>query len=218
MRLDDALDQIADIRRRMAGAGTFRGYRSTTALFSAAVAVFTAAVQPAWVPRPDKHPIAYLDLWAAAAVVCTVVTAAGLWRYRSTPTERALARSAVTQLLPCLVVGGLLTYVLSVVAAESLWLLPGLWAILFGLGVLASRPLLPQPVEWVGLFYLLAGLGSIAWSATHARFSPWVMGVPFGVGQLAGAGVLYWTLERGHNTGVDAGVDAEERDGHGQED
>jgi hypothetical protein len=29
-----------------------------------------------------------------------------------------------------------------------------------------------------------------------AALSPWAMGVPFGLGQLFAAGVLYWTLER----------------------
>jgi hypothetical protein len=29
--------------------------------------------------------------------------------------------------------------------------------------------------------------------------SPWAMGVPFGVGQLLAAAVLYWTLERNHD-------------------
>jgi hypothetical protein len=197
MHLDDALDQIADIRRRMAGATLFRGYRSTTALFSSGVAAVTAVAQAVYIPSPEKDLPGYLDLWCGAAVVCTVVAGAGMWRARSqSPVQRELARSAAGQLLPCLIVGGLLTYVLFAAAHSALWLLPGLWSILFGLGILASRPLLPQPVEWVGLFYLLAGLGVVGWSAHHAPFSPWLMGVPFGAGQLAGAGVLYWTLER----------------------
>ena len=43
-----------------------------------------------------------------------------------------------------LVVGGLLTYIFARVAWDSLWLLPGLWTILFGMGILASRQLLPR--------------------------------------------------------------------------
>ena len=200
MRLDDALDQIAEVRRRMAGATLFRGYRSTTALASAGVAVGVAAGQAVWLPRPGEHVGAYLDLWCGAAVACCVLAAAGVVanvrRSRTALVQRELARSAVGHLLPCLVAGGLLTVVLATAAPATVWLLPGLWAILFGLGVLASRPLLPRATEWVGLWYLLAGLGAIGWSATHGRFSPWVMAVPFGVGQLAAAAVLYWTLER----------------------
>ena len=197
MHLDDALDQIADIRRRMAGGTTFGGYRATAALFSAGVAVATAAVQAAWLPRPAERVVDYLGLWTGAAAACVAVAAAGVWRARSaSAVQRALARSAVGQLVPCLVTGALLTAVLVEAAPAALWLVPGLWAILFGLGLLASRPVLPRAVEGIGLFYLLAGLASVGWSARHAPFSPWVMGLPFGVGQLAGAAVLYWTLER----------------------
>ncbi len=204
MNLDDALDQIADIRRRMAGGTTFRGYRSTAALFSAAVAGVTAAVQAVWLPRPAERVGDYLALWTAAAVACVAVAAAGVWRARAgSLVQRQLARSAVGQLLPSLIVGGLLTAVLLAAAPAALWLLPGLWALLFGLGLLASRPVLPRAVEGLGLFYLLAGLASVGWSATHAPFSPWVMALPFGVGQLAGAAVLYWTLEREPDAGHD---------------
>jgi hypothetical protein len=200
MRLDEALDQIADIRRRMAGTTVFRGYRSTTALFSAAVAAVVATAQAIWLPRPAEHVLAYLAMWCASALACCAAAAVAVTgqvrRSESALVQRELARSAVAQLLPSLVAGALLTVVLYLAAPASLWLLPGLWAILFGLGVLASRPLLPRAVEPVGLFYLLAGLASVAWSARHGPFSPWVMAVPFGVGQAAAAAVLYWTLER----------------------
>ena len=199
MRLDEALDQIAEVRRRMAGATLFRGYRSTTALASAGVAVGVAVVQAVWLPRPAERAADYLDLWCATAVGCCVMAAAAVVgnvrRSQTALVQRELARSAVAQLLPCLVAGGLLTYVLWSVAPATVWLLPGLWAILFGLGVLASRPLLPAATEWVGRWYLLAGLAAIGWSA-KAPLSPWAMAVPFGVGQSAAAAVLYWTLER----------------------
>ena len=41
MELHDALSQIADIRLQMARTHTFRGYRSSTTLFSAVLAVAT---------------------------------------------------------------------------------------------------------------------------------------------------------------------------------
>ena len=200
MRLDDALDQIADIRRRMAGATVFRGYRSTTAGFSAAVAVGASVAQAVWLPRPSEDLAAYMDLWCGAALACSVVAGAGVVanvrRSRARLVQWELARSAAGALLPSLVAGGLLTVVFWSCAGNVLWLLPGLWSILFGLGVLASRPLLPAGTDWVGRWYLLAGLGVICWSAHHGRFSPWAMAVPFGVGQSAAAAVLYWSLER----------------------
>ena len=49
---------------------------------------------------------------------------------------------------------------------------------------------------WVGVFYMAAGAVSLAWAQGPNAFSPWAMGVPFGVGQLLTAAMLYWTLER----------------------
>ncbi len=100
-------------------------------------------------------------------------------------------------LLPCLVVGGAADGRAVEAAPAALWLLPGLWAILFGLGLLASRPVLPRGGR-VGRPVLPAGRPGVGRVVGHATppFSPWVMGLPFGLGQLAGAAVLYWTLER----------------------
>jgi hypothetical protein len=58
--------------------------------------------------------------------------------------------------------------------------------------------LLPRPTFWVAVFYLGAGLTVLAIPHGDAALSPWMMGVPFGVGQLLAAAVLYRTLERDH--------------------
>jgi hypothetical protein len=199
MELRDALSQIADIHLQMARTRLFRGYRSNTTLFSAAVAVSTAVIQVIAIPDPEHHVMAYLSLWCGAAIVCLVVVGAGIAvRYCRTdsPLERELTLAAVQQFIPCLVVGGLLTYIFARVAPNSLWLLPGLWTILFGMGILASRQLLPREIKWIGAFYLMAGLLSIVWAREFAPFAAWMMGVPFGVGQAGAAAVLYLKLER----------------------
>ena len=73
-------------------------------------------------------------------------------------------------------------------------MLPGMWSMLFGLGVFASRRLLPKATFLVGGFYLLAGLFMI--SIRYAALAAWPMGATFGTGQIAAAGLLYFTLER----------------------
>ena len=83
-------------------------------------------------------------------------------------------------------------------AEGSVGLLPGLWSILFSLGVFASRRLLPRAIVGVAWFYLLAGLGCLAMAQGEASLSPWAMGIPFGGGQLLAAAVLYRTLECDH--------------------
>src|SRR5690606_7063933 len=109
---------------------------------------------------PQLQLSEYLTLWlAAAAINLAIVGAELVWCCRRTGSPRMtrLTRLAVEQFLPCIVAGAVLTTVLALTAPECCWTLPGLWALLFSLGVFASHRLLPRAVFWVGVFYLLAG-------------------------------------------------------------
>ena len=77
-------------------------------------------------------------------------------------------------------------------------MLPGLWSILFGLGVCASCWLLPPQMYAVAVYYLLAGAACILEGQGTAALAPWTMLATFGIGQFLTAAVLYWTLERNH--------------------
>ena len=94
-----------------------------------------------------------------------------------------------------------MTYVLSAVPSyDSLLMLPGLWAILFGLGVFASRRVLPRGTVVVGAWYLLAGILCLSLRKQQQDFGfARQMAVTFGGGQLLAAAVLYWMLERRHD-------------------
>ncbi len=91
-----------------------------------------------------------------------------------------------------------MTLVLWRSAPQSVWLLPGLWQIFYSLGIFASCRLLPRATFWVAVFYLGSGLTVLAWPHAETPLSPWAMGIPFGIGQLLAATVLYCTLERDH--------------------
>jgi hypothetical protein len=103
---------------------------------------------------------------------------------------------AVEQFLPSLVAGGLLTLIMVDRARESVWMLPGLWALLFSLGIFASCRLLPRAVALAGAWYLTAAVLALVWGNGQAALSPWIMGIAFGGGQLLTAVILYITLER----------------------
>jgi hypothetical protein len=68
-------------------------------------------------------------------------------------------------------------------------MLPGLWQVIFSMGVFASCRFLPRQIFAVGVWYLAAGLTCLALGSARA-FSPWAMGVPFGIGQLLVATML----------------------------
>jgi hypothetical protein len=45
-----------------------------------------------------------------------------------------------------------------------------------------------------GVWYLAAGLAWLAFANGAHAYSPWAMAVPFGIGQLLIAAVLYWCV------------------------
>lgn len=101
-----------------------------------------------------------------------------------------MIQSATEQLLPAGVAGVLLTAALYGAAPESLWMLPGLWQILFSLGIFSSCHFLPKAMHAVGVWYLGTGLACIVLANGENAFSPLAMGAPFCVGQLMVAAIL----------------------------
>ena len=75
-------------------------------------------------------------------------------------------------------------------APDALQLLPGLWQIVFSLGVFASCRSLPRGMFAVGVWYLAVGLATLALAAS-APFAALAMAIPFGAGQFLMAFVLY---------------------------
>jgi hypothetical protein len=199
MQLDEALRQISDIRQQMARGEVFRGYRSITVGFSGVAGLSAAVLQPLWVPAPEIELQRYLGLWLGVAAASFVVAGTEVgWRAWSAGAGLARQHTllAVEQFLPCVVVGALVTLCIYRGAPHVAWMLPGLWSLIFGLGVFASYRLLPPQVFWVGSYYVVCGCGCLLWGQGENALSPWLMGISFGGGQLLGAAVLYWTLER----------------------
>jgi hypothetical protein len=201
MELREALAQISEIRDHLARTETFEGYRSATAAASGVLALVAAVVQSASIADPMGHLDTYLGLWIGVAIVSAGMAGIEmLVRCRRSTSETAvrLSRMVVEQFLPCVVVGALLTVAIAVVAPETAWMLPGLWSLVFGLGVFASARLLPRPVVWVAAYYLLAGSACLAGAKRLELLSPWLMACTFGGGQLLAAAVIYWNVERRH--------------------
>ena len=199
MELRDALSQIAEIRAHIAQNETFRGYRSATVAVSGLLALLGASLQAIWIPDPRQDLAVYLKLWIGVATVSFVIFATEIvvrsyWHAESQ--ARQLTLLAVQQFAPCLVAGGLLTYSIVGYAPASADLLPGLWAIVFSLGIFASCRLLPAATIWIAGYYLLGGAAVLICCHGERSLSPWAMAGTFGAGQLLAATVLFFTLER----------------------
>lgn len=192
-----ALDQIAEIHGHLARGEVYRDYRALPVALSGAGAVIAAALQrPILGTAPGGGFVVY---WLVVALLCAPIAAGGVLRgylRAATAAERRHTRTVVGQLLPSLLAGAAVSLALGFAGPEARTLLPGLWSILFALGVFASRPYLPRHIGWVALYYLVAGSGLLLLAAETTRINPWSMGVTFGVGQALAGLVLYWNLER----------------------
>ena len=107
---------------------------------------------------------------------------------------------AIEQFLPSAATGTLLTIAIARFVPAAAWMLPGLWQIVFSLGVFASCRFLPRPMTAAGAWYLLTGLTCIA-LADNRALSPWTMGISFGAGQLLVAAILFFTAKEGRDEG-----------------
>lgn len=195
--LHKALGDIGNIRRQLARSTEFRGYGPATLAATGLIAVAAACVQALWLPDAEHRPLAYLAIWGATAFVSASLIGAQMitraHRIHSGLAEEMI-RMAVEQFLPAIGAGALLTVVLALFVPAALWMLPGLWQILSGLGIFSSCRFLPRAMTNAGAWYLLTGLFCIALAGPRG-LSPWTMGISYGVGQLLIAGVLYW---KGH--------------------
>jgi hypothetical protein len=192
--LDRALADITAIRSQLARGTQFRGYGPMTVAATGFVAMGAAALQALWLPDPESALLEYVGIWVAAAAISTFLIGIEMVA-RSRRIHSGLAdemiHAATEQFVPAGVAGALLTFVLFRFAPQSLWMLPGLWQIVFSLGIFASCRSLPRPMFAAGVWYLAAGLASLAWANGVNAYSPWAMAVPYGIGQLFIAAVLY---------------------------
>jgi len=192
--LQQALSEIHSIRTQVAHGTEFRGYGPASIAISGILALTVAAAQTQWMAKPAAADLwLWLGVWAGTAVVSVLLTGIDTFaraRRVHVGFAKEMVQPAVAQFLPAVMVGFLLTVVMMRTAAQECWMLPGLWELIFSLGVFASCRFLPRLMFAVGVWYLTAGLFCLAAASATRTLSPWLMGVPFGVGQLLVAAVL----------------------------
>jgi len=193
--LDKALADIIAIRSQLAAGTAFRGYGPATIAATSGVALVTAILQHFLLAEPTRHPLTFFFGWAAAALL----SAAMIWIEMLARTRRhhsgladAMIHQAVEQFLPAGIAGVLLAVMLWKFAPETLWMLPGLWQVLVSLGVFASVRSLPRTVAFAGAWYFVAGFVVLLIASHSHALSPWSMGLPFVIGQLLMATIIYF--------------------------
>ena len=191
---DKALAEIAAIRGQVARATRFHGLGAATLAATGLLAAVAASSQAAWLPVPADDVETWLALWCGVAALCAMLI--GLEMVMRTSRARlGLAQemivTAVGRFTPAAVAGVLVTAVLYQRAPGSMWMLPGIWQVVFSLGLFASRDSLPPGIGLAGVWYLATGTVCLSLGAGEFAFAPWLMGFPFAAGQILLAAIVW---------------------------
>ena len=192
--LDKALADIVAIRSQIARDTVFRGVGAATLAGTGGLALACTLGQALWLGDPSARIGLFFGLWIGAALMAFAMIGVEVVR-RSRRLHSGLADAmvwnAIEVFLPAAGAGGCLALVIARFAPAELWMLPGLWQVLVGLGLFAAARILPRAVQGIGAWYLLAGLVVLAVSAETHALSPWTMGLPFLVGQVWLAAIIH---------------------------
>jgi len=204
MNLHRALSEISEIKAQLDRTQSHRGFRSLATLLSAFVVVSMAIFLNRW--ATDVSVSHFINAWALVAAGSVAFAA----------TEMKVHSNLARQLLPSLVVGAAMTFVLSgnqwplfsevnpslteSVHAESVaskhHLLPAVWSMVYGLGLVACVQHLPDAARWVAAWFIVGGIACVIVEQHSMDRLNLQMAVLFGGGQIFLGAILFWNMER----------------------
>lgn len=185
--LERALADIAEVRERLGHVQRFRGYSAIAAAISGAFAIAAGFLQAVLVPHVatthDGH--LYFALWfacCAASVLANYGAIAHWYVNDATARDRWQTTTVGLSMLPALILGAALSF--AFLHANLYALLPGVWYGCYGVGLFASRTMVPRAVVPIAAAFMIAGMGLLFVPAVIA-LQWWVLPLGFGTGQLA---------------------------------
>jgi len=199
--IEQALSDIAGIRAQLASSTRFHGFAPVAIAGSGAFAFLAAMAQTLWPERLSNDPARYVAVWVTVAVAsAALILVEGIARIGRM--HGAMASTMVVgtarQMAPFGAAGAGITLILYDSAPGSVWILPGLWQILIALVGFTSLANLPRAIVWPAGWYFVCGLAVLKLACGGAPLSPWMMGLPFSLGQAAVALILHRDTERRH--------------------
>ncbi|WP_442678795.1 hypothetical protein ACSBM8_14965 [Sphingomonas sp. ASY06-1R] len=191
--VDHALSQLAFIQDRLAASTRFRGLAPLAVGATGAMALIVAAIEDAG-PGYGLPGWLFVPTWVAtAAVAGSLIAVEALARARrlhAGMADRMLA-STLRLLLPFLAAGAAITFVIVRAAPDVIWILPGVWQMLIALTGFSAVGTLPKTIVWPAAWYFLCAIMTLVLGAQAGVPSAWMMGIPFGIGQLITAFILH---------------------------
>jgi hypothetical protein len=177
-----AMDNLQFIRRTMERAGSFTAVSG----WGQVVIGITGALA-AWLASRQGSADNWLATWVIAAVVATgigVVTTGMKARAIGEPIRSGPGRKFVLSLAPPLMAGAVLTVVLF--RAGDLALLPGMWLLLYGTGIVTAGTNSVRVVPVMGFLLMLLGVAALV--------TPQEWGDAFMAAGFGGLHVVFGTL------------------------
>jgi hypothetical protein len=167
------MDNLAFIRNTMEAAGSFTAVSGwgMVAIGMLAIAVAVAASQSA-------TETGALTIWLASAILSPLVM---IWmmvrkaRRAKMPLLSGPGRKFVLSFSPPMIVGALLTFVLF--RAGFVQVIPGVWLLLYGTGVVAGGAFSVRIVPVMGICFMIAGAIALF---TPESWNDWILGAAFG--------------------------------------
>ncbi len=172
-----AADHLRYIRETMERAAEF-----TAVPGWGGAAMGITAVGAAWLAHRQSSPQAWLSVWLIEAFVAVTIalSAAATKAHRaSSKLFSGPGRKFVLSFAPPILVGGVLTIVLF--RSGLLWLLPGIWLLLYGTAIVTGGAFSVRVVPVMGL--CLMAVGAVALIAP-ANWADALMALGFGAVQL----------------------------------
>ncbi|MFH0944523.1 MAG: hypothetical protein V2A76_04930 [Planctomycetota bacterium] len=190
MELEKAFSRIEEIHGLVIRGEVFRGYRAMPVACTGLLAVCAMLIAERFLTNlSGQGCVVY---WSTVALFGLGLCTADLILtnlHRGSLVLRRQTLAVLGQFAPCLLAGAILAVAFCRSEQAGVGLLPGLFGICFGLGILASRPFLPRSIGWVGVWYLISGSVPILF-LDLGRFSHVAMAVIFGIGQILAAAVI----------------------------
>lgn len=185
--VDSALDDISRIRDQLAASTRFEGLAPKVVGFTGGLAFVLAAWQ--W-DAGDENLIAWILLAAICAALIGTEAIIRARKHHRAMADRLL-NTTLQRFLPTAMAGAVVGLVVLVRLPEHVSLLPGVWQLLMGVGIFAVLGNLPRQMVLAAIFYFTTGTVCLLLSTASAGVTPWLMGIPFGVGQLLVAAILH---------------------------
>lgn len=142
----------------------------------------------AWWAAQQHDPRRWLAIWLAEAALAMGISLVSMhWKTRAhrAPFWSVAARRFVLSFIPPVLAAALLTLV--VYRAGLTAVLPGLWLLLYGAGVITGGAFSVRPVPVMGMFFVLAG--SVALFAP-SPWPNWLMAGGFGLLHIIFGGII----------------------------